>query len=294
MWSVLAVVLAVNPHLEEGRQLYEKLKYPEAEARLKVAATVPGLSAAEQAETLDLLARAMLAQGRTADAERTYGELLAAQPHVDDPQASPKVKAAFLRAKKSVYPEGFVRLVRGPAAPGQLELELVDPWRSVRTVAMELRRGEGAWSLRELTANGRRYSVAMEPGPGEKVSCAVKATDEGGRVLATLGRREEPIVFEAAAAQAVTIATPVGEPVATDPARWPAILLGSVALAALAAGTVLAISSAGDYGQVTPMTPALDTRTLDARARDKALAANFAIGGGIAAGLVAAVLIWRW
>src|SRR5258705_13647266 len=118
-WTALSLVLAVNPHLDEGRRLYEQLKYPEAEARLKVAELSPTNTPEERAQIADLLARSLIAQGRAADAERTWAELLAKQPHAPDPAgASPKIRDVFQRAKKSVYPEGFVRLGRGPAAPG--------------------------------------------------------------------------------------------------------------------------------------------------------------------------------
>lgn len=295
MLSVVALLLTVNPHLDEGRALYERLKYPEAEARLKVAATAPENTPAEQAEILDLLARSMLAQGRPADAERTYAELVAAQPHVADPNASPKVKAAFLRAKRSVYPEGFVRLSRRPAAPGELVIELVDPWRAVRAVVLEQKRGAATTTV-ELKAVVTRYSATIELAPGERVECVVRAKDQVGKQLASLGEEGETIVFQKLAAQPVDeLPAPiVTAPVDTGPARWPAIVIGSVAVLALAVGVGLAISAALDSGQVTPSTSALETRTLDARARDKALAANFAIGGGVAAGVVAGVLIWRW
>src|SRR5678816_2479598 len=112
-WTTIGLMLAVNPHLEEGRRLYEQLKYPDAQARLEIAAQSPTNTPEEQAQIADLLARSLIAQGRSADAERVWAELLAKQPHASDPAgASPKIRDVFTRAKKSVYPPGFVKLER--------------------------------------------------------------------------------------------------------------------------------------------------------------------------------------
>src|SRR5687768_3398026 len=100
--AALTLTLTVNPHLDAGRRLYEQLKYPEAEARLRVAAQSPTNSADERAQIADLLARALVAQGRTAEAERTWADLLAKQPDAPDPAgASPKIREVFTRAKRS-------------------------------------------------------------------------------------------------------------------------------------------------------------------------------------------------
>ena len=62
-WTAITLALAVNPHLDEGRKLYEQLKYPEAEARLKVALQSPTNTPEEVVQISDLLARALIAQG---------------------------------------------------------------------------------------------------------------------------------------------------------------------------------------------------------------------------------------
>lgn len=274
MWPALALLLAVNPHLDEGRRLYEQLKYPEAEARLQVAAQSPGNTAEESAQIADLLARALIAQGRAGDAERVWAELLAKQPDAADPAgASPKIRDVFVKAKRSVYPDDFVKLERKPSAPGRYEAELLDPWRKVKTVTLN-----GA-----ALPMTRRFAGALPVGASK-----LEARDPNGAVLGTL----EWTLTEVSSAQTTLVDGPAPEP--PGPARWPVALSGAVAGAGVIAGTVLAVLAAQDYGRVKPDTDAATTRALDASARSKALGANVAFGGALAAGVVTAVIVWSW
>ena len=296
MWwtAVLPLALAANPHLDEGRRLYEQLKYPEAEARLKIAAQAPNNSEAEQAQISDLLARAMIAQGRANDAERTYSELLAKQSDAPDPAgASPKVREIFLRAKRSVYPDGFVRIQRLPSPAGRLEVELIDPWKRVSALTLQLSKGAAAWAPSAMAITARHAGADLSPAPGETWRYRVEATDAGGTVVASLGTREAPLTFESLPANVTTHAPAVAE-APKGPTRWPAFVVGALALAAIGTGTGFAISSSSDYGAVKPMTPALMTRALDDSARGKALGAWLSFGGALLAAGLCAVLIWNW
>lgn len=294
--AVLLLALAANPHLDEGRKLYEQLHYPEAEARLKIAAQAPNNSAAEQAQIVDLLARSMIAQGRSADAERVYSELLAKQSDAPDPAgASPKIREVFSRAKRSVYPEGFVRLQRAPSAAGRLEVELIDPWRKVKSVQLAISKAGAPWTTQPMTLDARHAGAELAPPPGATWRCTVEALDDDGKVVAALATRDAPLVFEALSAKVTTASPEVAVVEAPKgPTRWPAFLVGALALGAIGTGTGLAISSSHDYGQVMPMTPALMTRTLDDSARTKALAAWLTFGGALLAATLCAVLIWNW
>jgi hypothetical protein len=294
--SVLLLALAANPHLDEGRKLYEQLKYPEAEARLKIAAEAPNNTSAEQAQIADLLARAMIAQGRSAEAERVYSELLAKQSDAPDPAAaSPKIREVFNRAKRSVYPEGFVRVQRAPSAAGRLEVELIDPWRKVKSLSLAVSKAGAAWVAQPMTTTARHAGADLAPPPGATWRCTVEALDDTGTVVASLATRDAPLVFEALPAKVTTAAPEVPRVEAPKgPTRWPAFVVGALALAAIGTGTGFAISSSHDYGQVMPMTPALMTRSLDDSARSKALVAWLTFGGALLAATLCGVLIWNW
>jgi hypothetical protein len=280
MWWI-AALLAANPHLDEARRLYEQLKYPDAVARLRVARDVPTNTPEEQQQIADLLARALMAQGHAADAEKAWAELLATQPDAPEPvDASPKIREVFLKAKRSVYPADFVKLERGPSPPELLEATLTDPWRRVGTLMLEC---GGAPQPLPL---GRHLSAKLP----ENVPCMLVARDREGSAVAQLSAthtKATPLVAASPAAEQVQ-AAPSG------PAHWPAVVLGVLAVGAVAAGTALAVSSSVDYHQVTDTTPAAQTHALDVSARNKAAGAYGAFGAAVAAGAVTLVIVLRW
>ncbi|MBK7861811.1 MAG: hypothetical protein IPJ65_24980 [Archangiaceae bacterium] len=270
-WIIL-LALSANPHLDEGKRLYEQLKYPEAEARLKVAAQSPTNTPEEQAQIADLLARALIAQGRAADAERTWAELLSKQPHAPDPAgASPKIREVFTRAKKSVYPDGFVKLERRPAAPGRYEADLVDPWNKVASVTL------GAQAL----PDARHFAGALPPG-----TSVMKAFDVDGKGVATL-----EWTLTVVEQQPLVIAAPE---VPQGPKRWPAVLTGVLAVGALGGGTALALLAYSDYQSVKPDTDAATTMRLDGSARGKLAGAYAGFGVALALGILTGILIASW
>src|SRR5437016_3069698 len=108
--ALTALASGVNPYLAEARDFYAQLLYAKAEARLKLAREVPNSTPEERREVYDLLARSQVALGRTADAEASYSELLAVDPDAPPPEASPKIRDLFRRAKERTYPPRFVRL----------------------------------------------------------------------------------------------------------------------------------------------------------------------------------------
>jgi len=272
----MTLVVAVNPHLDEGRKLYEQLKYPEAEQRLKVALQSPANTPEETAQISDLLARSQIAQGRAADAERTWAVLLEKQPHAPDPAgASPKIRDVFARAKRSVYPEGFVKLERRPSAPGRFEADLLDPWNLVASVML------GAVQL----PDGRHFSGAL---PAGKTMLEARGVD--GAVLASLEWVHAEVMQPAVAAGA---AAPVVEAPA-EPPRWPKFLTGVLAGGALATGVVFTALSLVEYQQVRPETGAAETMLRDGRAQQWATGAAVAFGVAIALAVVTGILAWRF
>jgi hypothetical protein len=279
MWWI-ALVLAANPHLDEARKLYEQLKYPDAVARLRVARSAPNNTPDENQQIADLLARALIAQGRTADAEKAWAELLVEQSDAPDPvDASPKIREVFLRAKRSVYPEDFVKLERGPSPPELLDATLTDPWRRVKAVA--LRCGDARAPL----SVARRMSAKLP----ENVECTLEASDGGGAVIASIAATHTKAALGTAAAPEDQVeAAPAG------PAHWPAFLLGVLAAGGLVAAGVLAGLSWLDYQRVTPTTSAPDTHALDTSARTKAVAAWGALGGAALFTALTVTVVLRW
>lgn len=270
----MALVVAVNPHLDEGRRLYEQLKYPEAEQWLKVALQSPANTPEESAQIADLLARSQIAQGRAGDAERTWARLLEQQPHAPDPAgASPKIRDVFARAKRSVFPEGFVKLERRPSAPGRFEADLLDPWNRVAAVTL------GEVQL----PDGRHFSGALPVG---KTLLAARGLD--GAVLASLewvhAEVTQPVV--AASAPPEVQAPP-------EPPRWPKLLTGVVAAGALATGVVFTALTLVEYQQVRPDTGAAAAMLHDARSQQWAAGAAVAFGAALALAIITGVLAWR-
>ncbi len=289
----LALLISANPYLDEGRQLYRSMGYAEAEARLELATQVPSSSVEERREAFDLLARARLARGKAREAERAYSELLARDPHAPTPtDAAPKIRETFQRAKQRLYPPPFVRLELAPATEGRLEVLLVDPWDAVRTVHLH-QATNAAFAATALALSERR---ALTPPLPQGMSYFLTAEDERGEVLERVGSASKPMQVPAKAGRgAPDEALPSAHAAPSEgapAARWPQWALGGVAVAAVATGVVLAISSANDSRAAADAPFASGTAGLDQRAYDKALwsrgllAAGALIGGG--------ALVWAW
>src|SRR4051812_14756911 len=72
--ALVSLVAGTNPYLDSGRELYRSVRFKDAEAQLQLARRVPTSTRDERREALDLLARAIAAQGRLEDAEAVYAE----------------------------------------------------------------------------------------------------------------------------------------------------------------------------------------------------------------------------
>jgi hypothetical protein len=280
MW-LIALVLAANPHLDEARKLYEQLKYPDAVARLRVARTAPNNSPEENQQIADLLARALIAQGKTADAEKAWAELLAEQPDAPDPSdASPKIREVFLRAKRGVYPPDFVKLERGPSPPEMFEATLTDPWRQVEELTWRCNDGE------EKLPVAKRFSMRLREGD----SCQMIAISRGKEIA-----HSDPVAYTSrAAVPSAAVPGVAEEPVPQGPRRWPGILTGVLALAAAGVAAGFGVSSWLDYSKVNPTTGAMATTTLDASARTKAGVAYGAGAGALALTALMIVFLMRF
>ncbi len=289
----LGLVLAANPYLDEGQKLFEGLRYPEAEARLKTARQVPTSTPEERRRVYDLLARSVAAQGRMGETEGLYAELLAKDPDAPPPQGvSPKIREAYTRAKERVYPPPYAQLTLLPAAPGRLELSLVDPWQEVTRVVLATSEGTSPFVETALPPRGRQYESALPHAPAG-LRYYVEARSAQGKVLASLGTQAAPLrAAQAGPAAAVTL-TPE-QPAPAGPARWPAWVVGGATVAALATGVAMAVSASSDDARAHTSTEARDARALSASAQGKAVAANILVGAAIVGGAGTALLVWRW
>ncbi len=292
----LGLVLAANPYLGEGQKLFDGMRYPEAEARLRTAREVPTSTPEERRRVYDLLARSVAAQGRLPEAEGLYAELLAKDPDAPAPQGvSPKIRETFHRAKERIYPPPYAQLSPQPAAPGRLELLLVDPWQKVSEVVLSTSVGEKPFSQSVLTGSGRTYEAAL-PATREGLRYYVQARGADGAVLARLGTAEAPLVVAAAAPAAATALAPAAEVSAepAGPSRWPAWLTGGVAVAAAAGGVALLLSSRADDAAAHAATEAKVAIPLSSSARAKAIGADVLFGAAVVAGAGTAVMVLRW
>lgn len=285
MWAVLlALSLGANPWLDEGSRHFDALRYPEAAAALRTALDVPTSTLAERRRAGELLARALLAQGKNDEAEAAWSALLVSDPAFPDPTGvAPKVKDAFTRAKEKVYPRGYVKLALAPSATGQLAVAVTDPWRGVRRV--ELVDGEKRTAL--VLADG----VARGTLEASELSRQVQALDDAGSVLSLL---EVPKVV-ITRSPILSINAPEIEAGPTGPPRWPAWTSAAVAAASLGTALALGLSAGRDFDASRAAPDALTARQLDGQSRSKAVGANVLVAVGAAAGAGAvALFVWSW
>jgi hypothetical protein len=287
---VALVVSGANPNLEEGRALFEAMQYRPAEARLRLARSAAQSNPAERREILDLLARALAAQGRLGEAEDVYAELLAADPHAPSPDGvSPKITDAYQRAKERLYPRGFVRLV--PDSPQGREVSVVDPWSEVAEVAVFSAAGPGEFAERR-TKEKERIAAAL---PAGTQRWYVEAYDRRGKRVASAGSAVEPLQIGAALPAAAAPSAEIAAPVAPGPSRWPEWTVLGASVVAACAGVGFGLSAAEDYRAADAAFWGSESRQLGERGRGKAVAANLLIAGAlVGAGTATAMWMWRW
>ncbi len=278
-----AAALAVNPYLDQGQAHFNAQRFEEAAERLALAVKVPTATADEKQLAFDLLARARLAMGDEPGALRSYRELVTAFPHGAGPgsSASPKVRAAYLRAKEEVYPKGTVRLTRLTSSAQRLELELVDPWSAVARVRLRV----NGVDRDEVPSAERRVAFELPARAGFKA----EALGPDGAVLASLEEAGAATADVPVAAAAAVVVEPAVS--ASRPSRAPAWVLVAAGVAAGITGGVLTGVGFGTAGSAQQAAVALDSERLNVAARQQAIAGWAVLGVG-AALLVGGLLWW--
>lgn len=186
--SLITLLLHVSPDLEEGRAASSSLKYAAAITALTKVTTSDAPSS-EKAEAYGLLARAYLAVGKAANAQAAFEGQLGEDPMTEDPSGAPKVKQAFLAAKRARFPPGTVQLAKRPSGADSLVLELINPWRlPLSVVAWEATTGE--FTKKAVTLDGLKVVLALPAGS----RTWVQALDANGKSLATFASASEPVL----------------------------------------------------------------------------------------------------
>lgn len=295
--TTVALLLGANPYLEEGRAHFEAVRYQAAEARLRLACQVPTSTREERREAFDLLARALLAQGRQEEAELAYAQLLTADPAAPAPsEAAPKVKAAFQRAKAQVYPPGFVGLTALPSPEGQLRVSVVDPWLLVEALVLVEAGRDGALKESELAVReGKAAALLPTAQPEGEARWHVEARDRAAKVVGRLEPAAAPRVLPPPPALASQAPPPSAPAVARPPRpRWVPVVAAVAVVAVAATGAALAVSAEDDYARAGAAPDALSTRRLDARYRQKGTAAGVLLGGAALGAVGVGILLWTW
>lgn len=230
-----------NPYLEQGRELAEQLRFPEAIARLEVAKQVPGLDTAGRVEVLELLGRCQVADGRRAAAEETFTELLRTEPTFSWGKASvsPKILSVFTAAKTKLYPQDYVALEEQSAPVGRVLLKLVDPWSRVSKVEIRARRDAGAWMTQTFEQSGTELSFPVVVPVGSVFEWFAVARSESGAVVADVGSAAKPRRIENLRVDV----RPGTAPEVTRPTRIAGWITVGVAVAAAGVGAGLQANS---------------------------------------------------
>jgi hypothetical protein len=295
--TLLLFLSGANPFLDEGRRLYDAMLYENATAQLRLAAEAPTSTREERREAVDLLARALAAQGLDEQAEREYAKLLGRDPNAPSPvHASPKIRTAFQRAKARLYPPNFVSLTPVAATSASIEVDVTDPWQLVRELALESSQGEAVFERQRMDYQDGRASGHFGVLGDAPVRYYVVAEGEERRVLAQLGSEDKPLLLPRPELPPqppprVDLVQPPPAP-AEPVSRKPAWILTSAAVVAAAVGTGLAVSSASD-ARTAKTAWASQVGALNNSAWNKALGADISIGGAVLCGAGAAYAALR-
>lgn len=214
--TVVTMLLQVAPELEDGRAAFSKLEYQKAVTAL-TKVTASSAPAVEKAEAYGLLARSYLALGKTTQAQEAFGGQLSEDPMAEEPVGAPKVKQAFLAAKKAKFPPTYLQLVRRPSTTDSLVVELVNPWRLPVTVDAWEWSGNAEPRKKPVPLDGQRLLLALAAGSKQYL----RATGSDGVVLATLGSVQAPIEGPLAPAPLVQAKEPVETQAPRDPKAAP-------------------------------------------------------------------------
>lgn len=282
-FSLVALALQASPDLAAGQKLYDAMQFRAAEARLRLAREQPE-SDAELDEVLYLLAKSLSAQRRLREAQDVYAELLARSPMAEAPSdVAPTLAEAFVRAKEQLYPRDFVRLRLQSLPAAAFAVNVIDPWRQVKSLV-----------LSELLSTGDTRATVLPPvattipaSPPDVSARSLEALNANGTRVAYADL--VPVAAPSPAAVAVREALPP-EPAQATLSRWPEWTLVALGALAAGAGVGLAVSASSDYRAAEAAHWASDTRTLGSRGQAKAVAANITFGTALAAGAAATVL----
>jgi hypothetical protein len=286
-----------NTYLDEGKRLFNELKYADAIVQLQVARQVPGLSDAQTVEVLDLLARSQVAEGRRADAEKSYGDLLLLAPSfTPDRSLSPKILEAFDAAKARVFPKDYFKLEPVASAPGIARLRIIDPWSRAGAFELDSRlEGDPAWQLDVVTPQDGVLTLKLEAPPLRTLEWYVVARSAAGDIVGGFGSSHEPqrlAVPAVNAAQTPIVATP-STPRLQRPFVW---ILAGAAVVAAAVGALFQVFSLNESALAHDRTQtqyAVDARTLQSAAvHDASIATACFIGAGVFA--VGGTLVFAW
>ena len=226
--SASAGAVRANPHLEEARILYQRLKYVDVPGVLEKALAFPGNTRQQLCEIYELMGRAHVVLENEKAARRAFKKLLSIDPdHRLSPNISPKILDFFSSVKKKFRPpprvafRGKPRVYTTPAKMARAEVEVDDPKSVVMRIDLWVRTKKlGRFRKRKMMQVGQnRYTSYLpikriDPG-GTRVEYYLQARGKGRKVLAALGSRERPQVIT------LRLAPPVVETPPPPPPRLP-------------------------------------------------------------------------
>lgn len=265
LFALALFSLTANPYLVEGRQHFTNLDFEAAASAMEIAAGQPGLSAAEQREAFDVWAQALLALGRSKEAEKVYARLLTADAYAVAPAGAPKVRECFERAKRSVWPVPSVKLSSARESEASVRVTVFDPWNVVKRVRWF---EAGAQGLKEGPVPEvveRAFAVTPSAGAQRLLFDALGASD------ALLSHLEVELGAERAAEVPVVVVEP-GAKRASYALTW---LAGGASV--VAAGSSAAFFYLGYRGAPALMGAAETNQWNSAASRNAALAWTFGV-----------------
>ncbi|MBL8912103.1 MAG: hypothetical protein JNM17_15515 [Archangium sp.] len=281
--SLVSVLLASNPYLDEGRRHFDALEFEAANASLTVAVQQSSLTTEERRTAFDLQARALLALNRKEDAIAAYARLLERDPYAPQPSGAPKVIDAFLRGREKAWPKPSVKWSRAadPEA-GAIKVELQDPWALV----MRARYFESSKAgLSEHSAQVIDHSLVVRPSPSTS-QVLFDALDANGTLLAHFEVPVTPTATQEPAATPLVRTTSATPP---SSLRTPGIVALIAGLATVAAG---AIVLGFGYGPApTTLTSAGDINAWNRSVTGQVGAGWALASGGAALSIVGGVLL---
>jgi hypothetical protein len=228
-----------NPYLEEARQLYLSFQFEGLIPKLEFALAVKGVTVAQRIEIFKLMALTHSAFDDAGKAEEAFLRILELQPdYVLTGGASPKLRGYFASAQKTYRARQAVKLRHAAPKPSERgETTTVDVTVTAgvdRVTAMTLHyRPRGSTSGYSQVAMARGEDGAFSgnvpnafPGPAGKrtLEYFVRARDENGGLLASVGSEEAPLELTME-----TVELTVSEPVYKSWVFWTAVGVGSVA-----------------------------------------------------------------